>query len=148
MNRLMATLLPALLLGCSPSPSGGSPGVVSGEPSGGRSGDAAVRQRWESRTALPHCGEVTLRPGERPRVESQVACLRTALQSGSGGELRLTFFTIEGDPIVQYVRVAPGGEVEVFEDATQDAFGDGRWHHRTCWAEVVNRVAAGQPATC
>jgi hypothetical protein len=51
-----------------------------------------------------------------------------------GAELVVSAPTVEGDPIVTYYRVLPGGGVEIFVDSTLDEFGgDGAgWSLQRC----------------
>jgi hypothetical protein len=93
-----------------------------------------VQQQWEERTTLPSCGAVDLHHGEELRRDAPaaLACLRSALTSGEGAELVVTSPTTEGDPITAYYRVTPAGTTELYEDATEDAFGDGAWHFAEC----------------
>jgi hypothetical protein len=93
-----------------------------------------VHQQWEERRTLPSCGSVDLHQGEELRRDApeELACLRAALTSGEGAELRVTYPTVEGDPITSYYRVTPARTTEVYEDATEDAYGDGRWHFAEC----------------
>jgi hypothetical protein len=97
-------------------------------------GPDSVENKWASRDALPSCGEITLTHDDSlDQVgEEGVACLRAALESGEGAELKVTFYTVEGDAISVYHKVTPDGTVEVYTDSTQDKFGEQRWTHRTC----------------
>ncbi|WP_433607937.1 hypothetical protein [Prescottella agglutinans] len=88
------------------------------------------------RSALPSCGDAAPRPGTEPQeplTPSVIDCLSDGRQRG-GGEFALTLHTIEGDPIVYYLRVAAGtNEVEVLVDSSQDRFGSGPgWGRVTC----------------
>lgn len=96
-------------------------------------GDAVQRQ-WEDRAPLPSCGRVDLGVGEQleDTQRTQVDCLTTALASGAGGELVVTFVTTEGDPITEYLRVTPARTTEVYSDASKDRFGDGTWSFARC----------------
>jgi hypothetical protein len=96
-------------------------------------GDAVQRQ-WEDRASLPSCGRVDLGVGEQleDTRRTQVDCLTTALSSGAGGELVVTFLTTEGDPITEYLRVTPARTTEVYSDASKDRFSDGKWSFAQC----------------
>ncbi|RYP88576.1 hypothetical protein EKO23_01400 [Nocardioides guangzhouensis] len=75
-----------------------------------------------------------LRHGEslESRGTEQVQCLRVALDSGRGGELRIEYPTAEGDPVTEYYRVTPEGTTEVYTDATKDTNSDQRWSYGEC----------------
>ena len=85
-----------------------------------------------------------------------MACLREGLESGHGGELRVTFTTIEGDPIIDYVRVLPARQrkrtVEIYQDSTADKFADpdgGGWWHGVCPASSsLAQLEDGSPVGC
>lgn len=105
------------------------------EPTG--SPDDRAYQQWLEREPLPDCGSqwFTWRfDSDASMVDfNHARCLRDAsAQGSSGGEAIERFTTVEGDPITRYLRVLPGGEVEVFTDSTLDHLGSGRWHHATC----------------
>ena len=68
----------------------------------------------------------------RQAAPSEIACLRAGLASGNGAELKVEAPTVEGDSIWSYYRVTPRGTTELYEDATRDPFGDGKWHYSTC----------------
>lgn len=50
--------------------------------------------------------------------------------------------TTEGDPIVEVYRTLADGTVEVFTDATRDAFGSGRWESQSC-ARLATKFPGG-----
>lgn len=88
------------------------------------------------RSALPSCGAASPRPGTEPQeslTPSVIDCLSDGRRR-DGGEFALTLYTIEGDPIVHYLRAAPAtNEVEVLVDSSKDHFGGGPgWHRITC----------------
>jgi hypothetical protein len=93
-----------------------------------------IRDQWDSRDLLPSCGsvEMGLTMSLRSEAKKEVRCLRLALDSGLGAELRVTYSTVEGDPITDYYRVTPEATAEIYTDATQDNFGDKRWHYSEC----------------
>jgi hypothetical protein len=93
-----------------------------------------VQRQWEDRQPLPSCGAVLLDLTERLETVAPdaVECLETARTSGAGGELVLTYFTKEGDPVIEYRRVTPAGTTEVYTDATKDHFSDGTWLYGSC----------------
>lgn len=103
------------------------------EPTG--SADDAAYQKWVQREPLPDCGEqwlpIMLSMGDNQDL-AYAECLRAAAKGGTGGEAVVHFSTVEGDPITEYLRVFPQGQVEVFTDATLDKFGSQRWHRSTC----------------
>jgi hypothetical protein len=87
-----------------------------------------------AREPLPDCGDVRLGQGDSVEESGAqgLSCLRTAARSGSGGELKVTYPTVEGDPIVEYFRVTLAGKLEVYSDSTKDTFGSQVWGYRTC----------------
>jgi hypothetical protein len=97
-------------------------------------GGDAVRDQWEERPTFASCGEVTLKQGERlpQKGHSEVACLRAALDAGSGAELKVVFPTVEGDPVAEYYRVTPSRTTEVYVDSTKDVFSDQTWSFADC----------------
>ena len=93
-----------------------------------------VQRQWEDREPLPSCGAVLLDLTQQLETVAPDAsgCLETARTSGTGGELVLTYFTKEGDPVIEYRRVTPAGTTEVYTDATKDKFSDGTWLYGSC----------------
>ncbi|MGF7121954.1 hypothetical protein [Rhodococcus sp. BE178] len=88
------------------------------------------------RSALPGCVAAAPRPGtesQEPFTPAVIDCLSGGRER-SGGEFALTSYTTEGDPIVYYLRTAPGtNDVEVLVDSSQDKFGGGPgWRRITC----------------
>jgi hypothetical protein len=81
-----------------------------------------------NRQPLESCGEET---PEGLNAEAR-ACLLDAYEAGSGAELISTQNSLEGDPIVRYIRVHENGVVEIFHDATRDSFGSGEWERLLC----------------
>jgi hypothetical protein len=82
------------------------------------------------RPGLPACGVEEAGHGEFDIAKR--TCLLDAFEAGRGAELISTLVTIEGDPITQYIRVHPDATVEIFVDATRDAFGSGTWERLIC----------------
>ncbi|WP_238985789.1 hypothetical protein [Kineococcus radiotolerans] len=93
---------------------------------GGRA-PAAFRER----SAVPQCASITV-PQGGPASSALQDCLLGAAAQREGAEVLVTSLTTEGDPIKTYYRVVPGGEVEIFTDATADSFGSGKWSHDWC----------------
>ena len=93
-----------------------------------------VEQQWQDRASLPTCGAVDLHQGEALKQDArdEVACLKDALDSGEGGELRVEYPTVEGDPITAYYRVTPDGGTEIYEDSTADPNGSQEWSFGSC----------------
>jgi hypothetical protein len=86
---------------------------------------------FEERPPLMSCGTVTVAHAEPAGPE--VDCFAEAIEDGRAAELVVRGTTIEGDPVVDYYRTVPGTPgIEVFHDATQDAFGSGTWEHYRC----------------
>jgi hypothetical protein len=133
--------------------------AVSSPEDNSNGGPDVVRSMFEARYTLPDCGELDLSPrpeGTASPDDAGVPCLRAGLESGHGGELKVTFPTIEGDPIVDYVRVLPTRQrenaVEIFQDASADEFGDvesGGWTHTVCpGRRSLSQLQRGHPVGC
>ncbi len=84
-----------------------------------------------TREDLASCGEVNRdMTGEVPG--DGTACLAAAETSGTGAELKVTDYTVEGDPIFTYYRVVPERSgMEVFIDS-RDGYGKKGWTHLSC----------------
>ncbi|WP_141206060.1 hypothetical protein [Streptomyces griseorubiginosus] len=97
--------------------------------------DDPVKDRWESRTEFSSCGEVRLAQGEEMQEQAvqEIACLRRALKSGEGAELKVAFPTVEGDPIREYYRLTPQATLEVYTDSTDDHYSDQKWSFAECY---------------
>ena len=91
-------------------------------------------QRWLARPPLTSCGPDKTARVTTYKFPTAEQCLRVALArgAGAGAGAVLSFTTVEGDPIRNYVRVLPSGKVETFSDGSQDRFGTGRWLFRRC----------------
>ncbi|MFS3128361.1 hypothetical protein ACLM5J_08135 [Nocardioides sp. Bht2] len=87
---------------------------------------------WRARTPLRSCGEQFIPPFLDGTALRYADCLRNALEDGRAAEAVVTFTTVEGDPVVRYLRVRRNGAVEVFTDSTQDKFGSRAWEQGTC----------------
>ena len=93
-----------------------------------------VKKLWESRDSLTSCGSLHLGQIETVEVDGkqEIACLQRALESGSGAELTVRRPTTEGDQVTDYYRVTAEGSTEVYTDASQDGFSDGKWVFASC----------------
>ena len=90
---------------------------------------ADAPQDFRERPPYPPCPDVLLLQGEQI-PDDAVACIEHA--GPEGAELAVVRPTTEGDPYVMFYRVGHGIEgLEIWEDATRDAFGGG-WHLATC----------------
>ncbi|BDZ41632.1 hypothetical protein GCM10025865_09310 [Paraoerskovia sediminicola] len=99
--------------------------------------DDDARAAFEDRPVLPSCGELNLSQGEEEPASAR-ECLDEA--GTAGAELTVTSPTTEGDPITTYFRVGPGIDgMEMWVDATQDAYGSGEWELWRC-PETVTAV--------
>ncbi|MER5686162.1 hypothetical protein [Streptomyces sp. NPDC002205] len=97
--------------------------------------DDPVKDRWESRTEFSSCGKVSLAQGEEMQKQAvrEIVCLRRALESGQSAELKVTYPTVEGDPIREYYRLTPQGRLEVYTDSTDDGNSDQKWSFAECY---------------
>jgi hypothetical protein len=92
-------------------------------------GSPDAPQEFMDRTPYPPCPDVMLEQGEEI-PEDAVACIEHA--GPEGAELAVVRPTTEGDPYVMFYRVGHGiNGLEIWEDATRDAFGGG-WHVANC----------------
>jgi hypothetical protein len=73
------------------------------------------------RAPLPPC-HAYHQSGPDPN-HAEDRCILDAFAEGRAAELEVTQSTIEGDPIVTYVRVLSSGQVEVLVDDRADSFG-------------------------
>ncbi|MEU7112324.1 hypothetical protein [Streptomyces sp. NPDC046182] len=94
-----------------------------------------VKERWDSRTEFSSCGEVSLAQGEEMQKQSarEIVCLQRALKNGESAELKVTYPTVEGDPIREYYRLTPQGRLEVYTDSTDDSYSDQKWSFAECY---------------
>jgi hypothetical protein len=93
-----------------------------------------IEERWKRRAEFRSCGEVSLDPLESLETDGQkeVACMRRAREMRKGAELKVTFRTVEGDPVREYYRVTPQGKLEIYTDATDDHFSGKDWDFVEC----------------
>jgi len=90
--------------------------------------------QFRDRTPYPPCPDVLLEQGEQI-PDDAVACIERA--GTEGAELAVVRPTTEGDPYVMFYRVGHGiTGIEIWEDATRDAFGGG-WHFASCTVASV-----------
>ncbi|MFE5593656.1 hypothetical protein [Streptomyces sp. NPDC056549] len=94
-----------------------------------------VKERWESRTEYSRCGEVSLDQGEEMQKQAarEIDCLQRALKNGESAELKVTYPTVEGDPIHEYYRLTPQGRLELYTDSTEDHYSDQKWSFAECY---------------
>ena len=115
-NVLFAVALTGLFAGCS---------------------DSGPPDEFEERAELPSCGTVTVVHTEPAGPE--VDCFVEAVREGKPAEVVVRMSTTEGDPVVTYYRTSPDAPgIELWTDATQDAFGSGEWDHSRCEGTGVN----------
>lgn len=105
-----------------------------GVPDVGPFGGDPVREEWESHQDVRDCGSTEVRQGDdlRPSPDAR-RCFRRALVDGRSVRLSLTYPTTEGDPIRSHYLLTEAGEVRLYEDATDDAFGSGEWMILECY---------------
>jgi hypothetical protein len=81
----------------------------------------------------PSCGEWENRNEPASADQRRKSrCLLDAFAAGRQAELYVTYHTIEGDPIREYIRVLGSGRVETFIDSTDDSYGSQEWTHLLC----------------
>jgi hypothetical protein len=87
---------------------------------------------FEERPSLATCGQVDAGLSSNPEGP-EVDCFEDALEAGRAAELVVGSLTDEGDETTTYYRSVPGQDgLELWHDATGDAFGSGRWEHYRC----------------
>ena len=105
-----------------------------------------VEERWESRTEFSSCGEVSLDQGEEMQKQAarEILCLQRALKNGGSAELKVTYPTVEGDPVREYYRLTPQGRLEVYTDSTDDHYSDRKWSFAECYTpEWLAEISCG-----
>lgn len=96
-------------------------------------GGDPIQQQFEERDQLPSCGALNLDQAQTLKDQkAELACMKDALKSGNGAELKVEHPTIEGDPIVSYYRVLSDGSTEVYVDSTKDGYSDQKWSFASC----------------
>lgn len=88
---------------------------------------------FENRSRLASCGDVEFTAVSGVIPTSTVECMNEARRAGTGAELVVRKWTVEGDPFVLYYRVVPPNPgIEIFADNTRDRFGPRGWVHQRC----------------
>lgn len=64
--------------------------------------------------------------------QEAVDCFEQALEGSRGAEIFMEYKTVEGDPIYLVVRSTESGTVDVYIDASHDAFAGERFEVQTC----------------
>jgi hypothetical protein len=108
--------------------------------------DDPIYVQWTQRVALTSCGVID--PGSMfgdlpPEEKAAWRCLDQARDTSSGGEVAMSFSTIEGDPIRYWYRVTPAGRFEMYADASEDKFGSGKWEFYDCELPRILRRGCG-----
>ena len=120
---LLALALTGVLAGCSSGPPGG----------------------FEERAQLPSCGTVTV--VHTAPAGPEVDCFADAVREGRPAEVVVRMTTTEGDPVVECYRTDPEDPgIEIWRDATQDAFGSGEWEHARCEGAGVDQLRSCEEA--
>jgi hypothetical protein len=93
---------------------------------------SVVTPEWvTNRRPLPSCGVEWLTTEGGMDAEAR-RCLLSAWTEGEDAELVTHLTTVEGEPLTRYLRAHANGTIDVFVDATRDAFGSGRWERLRC----------------
>ncbi|MFJ2723021.1 hypothetical protein [Streptomyces sp. NPDC087437] len=69
----------------------------------------------------------------KKKAVREIACLRESLKSSKSAELKVTYLTVEGDPIREYYRLTAQGRLEVYTDSTDDRYSDRKWSFAKCY---------------
>ncbi len=106
----------------------------------------ATPQAFLDRAQLASCGEFVLRQGESAPTTA-MTCLENA-RGTTGAELMVTAPTVEGDPVVTWVRALPSGGLETWSDVSADRFaGEGvSWHYSFC-PDATSLASPGECST-
>ena len=110
--------------------------------------DADVPDAFRDRTPLPSCGAVLQElkgTGWDPTANSrpEIGCLAGAVRNGASAELAVVYTTFEGDKVVYWYRSEPGRPgLELFVDASGDAFAGPPWEHARCAHAVPESLLA------
>jgi hypothetical protein len=99
---------------------------------------------FTGRTAFEPCGQFgppdSTEPPDVP--DSAWACVQDP--GPDGGELVLVRNSVEGDPIVTYIRVTPGVDgIELISDNRADAFRSEDWTHLRCTSFTFDHEVVG-----
>jgi hypothetical protein len=104
---------------------------------------AVGQPEWAAnRRPLPACGGERLSPDGGVDSEAR-RCLLDAWRAGEDAELISGETTEVGNLVTRYLRVHANGTIEVFVDATQDAYGSGRWERYRCESLVPVEAGSG-----
>lgn len=97
---------------------------------------------FRERKPFLSCGEFVLDQGaEVPQAAWD--CLAGGVADGA--ELVEVRPTIEGDPVISYYRVGPGiAGVEIYYDASFDAYGSGEWSRTLCKLDPASPDVVGE----
>ena len=100
---------------------------------------------FEDRAPLDSCGELVLGQGESVPGDAW-DCLASGVDTGA--EFVVAMPSTEGDSIRYYFRAGPEiAGVEIFIDATADAWGTGKWDRRLCTGDDFTTIVTGCLAT-
>lgn len=99
--------------------------------------DADAPRAFVDRAPLPSCGAILHEPRTdwepTAAAHPEIGCMARALRDGAGAELAVRMTTVEGDGVVHYYRAEPGRPgLELFIDASADAFAGRPWEHALC----------------
>ena len=98
----------------------------------------------------PSCGSYVNLNQPPEETSDQVEaneCIVSAFEAGDPAEVVATYSTVEGDPIVNYIRVLGPNTVEVFVDTTADVYGPRGWLHQLC-ERLTEQSGFLQPDGC
>ena len=84
-----------------------------------------------NRQPLPSCGQEVVEQGATFDVAAR-ECVLDAFAEGRAAELISTQRSVEGDPIISYIRVHANGTVEIFVDSRADGFKSADWSRLRC----------------
>jgi hypothetical protein len=106
---------------------------------------------FASREQLPACGSFPDRRPDAPLTAAEqngLDCVRAALAAGTGAELSYAFLTTEGAPVRYWLRVLPGGAVEMYEHSS-DTNGPSGWtRYTSCTITEAELATPPLPGPC
>jgi hypothetical protein len=93
---------------------------------------AEIEQRFLTRSPIAACDVVSAEVGDPALGDpSTFDCLRGAVDTEDGAELVVLSSDVDGQPAAVYLRVNPGGPMEVFVDRRDGESGPA-WQYQRC----------------
>ena len=106
---------------------------------------------FSHRTKLPDCGSGPVRimsDADAATLASALDCFARARMSGTGAEVHLRAFSIEGARSDRWLRTLPDGTVEDFGHTEGDEFGADHWTYARCASLTRDSQGLPLPVDC